>query len=315
MIRIIKPMEYAKRYEDCCSGKTEVLCDGIYKEYRFIILNIRGNHPCAYVEIPQGHPKYGVTDHDYWHVGPNEVTYGRNYLTDILKDTWVIGWDYNHWGDYSALDQCGKKWTTCEIIKECFEAIEDLIFMNSAVEEDDNNMEDDIMEIYNNMIKVSISDNEKLKEISEMLEDEEMKEKICKIVIQEAEAKNMRICQLLDELPCTMRWKIQHVIYDVQYEMKKPINIDKFANIEFIDIIEKPWALCGSHVVLKINDQEIEFDHILSTGGSVSWGERDEIEIGPWGVGNLPEYLEEYIEEITTIINDNVDWGCCGGCI
>lgn len=126
----IKEMEYANTYEECQERETKVLCDDTYKGYRFIILDICGSHPCAYVEIPEEHPKYGATDRDYWNVGPNEVTYGRDYLTDILSDTWVVGWDYNHWGDYSPIDPCGKKWTTHEIIEECHEAIEDLIFMD-----------------------------------------------------------------------------------------------------------------------------------------------------------------------------------------
>ena len=126
----IKEMEYANTYEECQNREVEVLCDDTYEGYRYIILNMCGSHPCAYVEIPEEHPKYGATDRDYWSVGPNEVTYGRNYLTDILSDTWVIGWDYNHSGDYSALCQYGTKWTTAEIIEECKEAIEDLIFMD-----------------------------------------------------------------------------------------------------------------------------------------------------------------------------------------
>lgn len=125
----IKEMEYADKYEDCQERNVEILCDDTYKGYRFIILDMSGSHPCAYVEIPKEHPKYGATDRDWWHVGSNEVTYGRNYLTDILSDTWVIGWDYHHAGDYSPLDPYGRKWTTHEIIEECHEAIEDLIFM------------------------------------------------------------------------------------------------------------------------------------------------------------------------------------------
>lgn len=157
---------------------------------------------------------------------------------------------------------------------------------------------------------------EELSQISKMIKNENVKDEICKNVIQEAAKRNIRICELLEELPATVRWNIETRIYEIQYEMKKPKNISEFANIEYVGIIEKPWALCGSHIILKINGEEIEFDHILSSGGYVSWGDDgDHIEHGPWSIGDLPEYLEQYEEEIAKVINDNVDWGCCGGCI
>ena len=163
---------------------------------------------------------------------------------------------------------------------------------------------------------MSRHDIEELRAISKMMKDENVRNAISEKVIKDAEEQNKRICELLEELPATVRWNIKHHIYDVQYEMKKPKDIDRYCQIEYIGIHEKPWALCGSTVILKINGQEIEFDHILGSGGSVSWGEDgDEINIGPWCVGNLPEYLEKYEEEITKVINDNVEWGCCGRCI
>ena len=157
---------------------------------------------------------------------------------------------------------------------------------------------------------------EELRQISKMIKNENVKDEICKNLLLEAKEKNIRICELLKETPSTIRWEVENRIYEIEYEINKPKDIEKFCNIEFVGIIEKPWALCGSTVILKINGQEIEFDHILGSGGSVSWGEDgDEINHGPWCVGNLPEYLEKYEEEITKIINENVDWGCCGGCI
>lgn len=157
---------------------------------------------------------------------------------------------------------------------------------------------------------------EELRQLSEIMkEDENIRNAFSKYVIRKAEEKNISIEKMLDELPSIIEWNCENRIYQIQYEMKKPSNIDKYAHIEFVKIYEKEWALCGSTVVLKINDQEIEFHRILGSGGSVSWGDEDEINIGPWCVGNLPEYLEKYEDEITKVINDNVDWGCCGGCI
>lgn len=159
-------------------------------------------------------------------------------------------------------------------------------------------------------------DTKQLRQLSEIMkEDENIRNAFSKYVIRKAEEKNISIEKMLDELPSIIKWNCENRIYQIQYEMKKPSNIDKYAHIEFVKIYEEEWALCGSTVVLKINDQEIEFHRILGSGGSVSWGDEDEINTGPWCVGNLPEYLEKYKEEITKVINDNVDWGCCGGCI
>lgn len=169
-----------------------------------------------------------------------------------------------------------------------------------------NEMEDNNMKEYY---------RKELRRNPEIIKNEYRKDEMCKVIIEEAQERNMSIRDLLRELPATIRWDAESRIYEIQYEMKKPKDIDKFANIEFVDICEAPWALCSSSVILRINGQEIEFEHILSTGGYVSWGEEDIIESGPWGVGGLPEYLNKYKEEITEIINKNVPWGCCGGCI
>ena len=39
---------------------------------------------------------------------------------------------------------------------------------------------------------------------------------------------------------------------------------------------------------------------------------------GPWQLvdaDSLPDWLKPYAEELIAVMNDNVDWGCCGGCI
>lgn len=37
---------------------------------------------------------------------------------------------------------------------------------------------------------------------------------------------------------------------------------------------------------------------------------------GEWeiDVAEIPEQFRKYAEEIDTVFNDNVSWGCCGGC-
>ena len=47
-----------------------------------------------------------------------------------IKDKWIIGWDYAHYGDYSVFDGNGKKWSTLEIKKHCYEVIKQLLLDN-----------------------------------------------------------------------------------------------------------------------------------------------------------------------------------------
>lgn len=152
-------------------------------------------------------------------------------------------------------------------------------------------------------------------ELESIIRNDSFKNEFCKTLIKNAEKEKIRIYELLEKLPNNIKWDIECRIYDIQYEMKKPKNIEEYANIEFVGIHEEHWALCSSIIILKINDQEIEFDNILSSGGYVSWGDEDVVEHGPWTINDLPEYLEKYEEEITKIINKNISWGCCGGCI
>jgi hypothetical protein len=54
----------------------------------------------------------------------------------------------------------------------------------------------------------------------------------------------------------------------------------------------------------------------LESGGSVSFGKDwdEHVTDGPWGIDCSPD-LEPYREEIKRLVNDNVDQGCCGGCV
>ena len=76
------------------------------------------------------------------------LTYSRDYLVVnrnvknvndcIIKDSWFMGWDYNHLGDYAEFDNignwttnvCVKKWTTKEILYDCISVINQIIKIN-----------------------------------------------------------------------------------------------------------------------------------------------------------------------------------------
>ena len=91
------------------------------------------SHPCGYVEIPKGHPFFEMRYEDvqwkhgiYAHGG---LTYGEDSLLN-LKDSWFIGWDYAHSGDFYNVDyrpSYGAKHTLDEIREEARSVIQQII--------------------------------------------------------------------------------------------------------------------------------------------------------------------------------------------
>lgn len=74
--------------------------------------------------------------------------------------------------------------------------------------------------------------------------------------------------------------------------------------------------LCSGNLVLNIDGNDITFPkYCLSSGGSVrfdsNWDEH-----GEWSVYEWPDEVPpELHDECLAVINDNISWGCCGGCI
>jgi len=140
---IFEEMEYKGKL-----GETfKLLCFDIYKDYELYILSL-GSHPTAYIVLAENNKLYGLTmdelDHIpglYCHGG---FTYAKNTLNipgymyvNQHEKKWVIGWDYGHHRDWTTLlpediqkEYGFKKWTTCEIIKECHEVIDSIIEYN-----------------------------------------------------------------------------------------------------------------------------------------------------------------------------------------
>lgn len=87
--------------------------------------------------------------------------------------------------------------------------------------------------------------------------------------------------------------------------------------IEFVSYNGKWPNLCSGTLVLKINGEEkVLPDCCMCSGGSVTfdadWNET--VTQGPWTV-DVPDELLDYKEEIEKCVNNNVPWGCCGGCV
>lgn len=89
--------------------------------------------------------------------------------------------------------------------------------------------------------------------------------------------------------------------------------------IEFVDYSGSWPSLCSGVLTIRVNGKEYELRSILSSGGSVSFDDNwsEEITDGPWQLweGGLPEEIRKYAPEIEDLVNSNIPWGCCGGCV
>lgn len=74
--------------------------------------------------------------------------------------------------------------------------------------------------------------------------------------------------------------------------------------------------LCSGTLKIKISNREWEING-LETGGSVwfdkNWSEH--IEEGPWSINFPDDFPKNYKEKVEEWVNENVSWGCCGGCV
>lgn len=136
----MKEMVYSKE------GKTELLFSKEFGDFHVAVINVRGSHPCGYVKVPDDiwnavskgwdgeKPKYYAFD------GLFDVHGGFTYCgeyghpggpNDLPDGNWV-GWDYAHYGDYTAFDigfsqNPNKKWTTLEIVDEALDVCNQMI--------------------------------------------------------------------------------------------------------------------------------------------------------------------------------------------
>ena len=85
--------------------------------------------------------------------------------------------------------------------------------------------------------------------------------------------------------------------------------------VKFIEYTGGYPNLCSGILVLEIDGKTEEIDGLCS-GGAVWFDEKwdDHVEEGRWSV-DVPEHLIQHKGEIEDCVNENVPWGCCGGCI
>lgn len=106
------------------------------------------------------------------------------------------------------------------------------------------------------------------------------------------------------------------------------------ANIKFISYTGKYPNLCSGVLTLEIDGVEVRFGHnydnfdtledgnyekFWMSGGSASFDEdyNGVVETDAWelDIDSLDERFWDIADELIDVFNENVDFGCCGGCL
>lgn len=121
-------------------GQPSVLLNrGKCGDYEYLVISL-GRHPCGYVCLPKDNKNFGkfyddidVDCHGGLTFSDETISfleYSDKYKCMVktsIKDKWIIGWDYAHYGDYTAFDRTGKRYSTQAITLECQYVIMQLI--------------------------------------------------------------------------------------------------------------------------------------------------------------------------------------------
>ena len=75
--------------------------------------------------------------------------------------------------------------------------------------------------------------------------------------------------------------------------------------------------LCSGTLKIKIGGKEWCLEGCLCSGGYVNFSENWEEDVGegPWDLDFPDDFPEKYKDYILEKINDEIPWGCCGGCV
>lgn len=101
-------------------------------------------------------------------------------------------------------------------------------------------------------------------------------------------------------------------------------------HVKFVSYDGKYPNLCTGKLILNIDGQDytffydtriagVDFQAFWHSGGRVTadadWNFT--VKTGCWEIDadRIPEQFREYASEIDEVFNDNVPYGCCGGCI
>ena len=87
--------------------------------------------------------------------------------------------------------------------------------------------------------------------------------------------------------------------------------------VEFVSYDGKYPNLCSGELVVKIDGEEVNLGRCLRSGGGcyISFDGDEHVTTDDWEIEELPAAYEKYRKEIEKVANENVPWGCCGGCL
>ena len=98
-------------------------------------------------------------------------------------------------------------------------------------------------------------------------------------------------------------------------------------HVKFISYTGRFPNLCRGVLTLEIDGERHTFGHIFrhqsdnpeferfwESGGDVM--DSDQVWTGEWRIdwALIPEQFRKYADEIDRVFNENVEYGCCGGC-
>ncbi len=88
-------------------------------------------------------------------------------------------------------------------------------------------------------------------------------------------------------------------------------------DIQFASYDGEYPTLCMGTLVIVVNGCVYRLKDVLSSGGSCGYYESCGTTKGKWTLfeDRLPDELKQYADKIAKIVNENVEWGCCGGCM
>lgn len=98
------------------------------------------------------------------------------------------------------------------------------------------------------------------------------------------------------------------------------VNKDGAENkVKFISYDGRYPNLCSGELVLEVNGKVYKWERysgFMRSGGGLNPNYEGSWQ-GEWKVdySQIPDEIKEYANEIDECINDNVQHGCCGGCI
>lgn len=106
------------------------------------------------------------------------------------------------------------------------------------------------------------------------------------------------------------------------------------AKVEFVKYDCEPLSRCRGALYVKIDGKLISFNAwsdnknipdypcFWESGGEVEYGEDGFIKNsfpGPWRIEHafcdFPDEIDRLLPELLRVMNENVPWGCCGGCM